>query len=260
MKFLFFIAIGSFLITTVSPAVTMAERDLPTSDHDFTSLISHFERLGFDLQTYLDDSRFEVYDGIGDRFRNSAERRSLSLDEYKNVLGYQGKRSHIVNFIDTHQNVLREAEERYAIPRYVIAAIIGIESDFGQNIGRHNPFNVYVSMYLEDYRAEFARAQLEELLKFVERHGIDVFELKSSYAGAMSFAQFIPYSLNRWFVGDNIFDMNNNILSVANYLAHFKEREGDIEGAVFRYNPSRLYTQAVMSLARDAEELYAAGS
>jgi len=71
----------------------------------------------------------------------------------------------------------------------------------------------------------------------------------------MSFAQFIPYSINRWWVGDDIFDMNNNILSIANYLAHFKDITGTIEGAVFRYNPSSLYRDAVMALSAEAERL-----
>ncbi len=73
----------------------------------------------------------------------------------------------------------------------------------------------------------------------------------------MAFAQFIPYSLNKWFVGNDIFDMNNNIMSVGNYLAHFKERTGDIETAVFRYNPSDMYTRAVLDLAQTAEARYA---
>ncbi|MEX2574600.1 MAG: lytic murein transglycosylase [Balneolaceae bacterium] len=223
-----------------------------------TSLIEYFEQNGFQIKELLADSRFEIYEGIGDRFRHSAERKSLSLDEYKNVLGFEDKRSRITGFINENNDQLTKAEADYDISRYVIAAIIGIESDFGKNIGRFNPFNAYVSMYAEGYRGDFARAQLEELLKFTTRNNIDVFELKSSYAGAMSFAQFIPYSVNKWFVGDDIFDMNNNILSVANYLAHFKEITGSLDGAVFRYNPSRLYTDAVLDLAKEAEDIYTA--
>ncbi|MFU8812942.1 MAG: lytic murein transglycosylase [Balneolaceae bacterium] len=218
-------------------------------------LAERFAGKGVDIKSHLNDSRFELYEGIGDRFRNSAERRTLTLDEYKRVLGYDAKKANITGFLKTHEAKLSEAEETYGIPRYVIAAIIGIESDFGKNIGRHNPFNAYASMVAVNYRAEFAEAQLTELMEFVNRHGIDVFELKSSYAGAMTFAQFIPYSLNKWFVGDDIFDMNNNIMSVGNYLAYFKERTGSLERSVFRYNPSQLYTDAVLSLARDAEAL-----
>lgn len=222
------------------------------------SLIEYLESQNLEIKSYLEHPSFEIYDGIGDRFRNSAERRTLTLDDYKRILGFEAKKRQITGFMETHNEHLTKAEQEYGIPKYVIAAIIGIESDFGRNIGSFNPFNAYVSMYSENYRADFAKAQLEELLKFVERNEIDVFELKSSYAGAISFAQFIPYSLNRWFVGADIFDMNNNIRSIGNYLAHFKEVTGSLERAVFRYNPSQLYTDAVLALAAEAELLAAA--
>lgn len=232
----------------------------PINDNDkykerLSSLKQYFQANNMAIDSHLEDSRFELYEGIGDRFRNSAERRTLSLDEYKGILGFNDKRAKITGFIDENREQLEKAEAEYDIPKYVIAAIIGIESDYGRNIGSFNPFNSYVSMYLVDYRADFARAQLKELIEFVNRNGIDVFELKSSYAGAMSFAQFIPYSLNKWFVGDDIFDMNNNIMSVGNYLAYFVERTGSVDRAVFRYNPSELYTSAVMALAKEAEAL-----
>lgn len=221
------------------------------------SLIEYFDSKDIDLATLLDDPKFEIYDEIGDRFRKSAERKIGSLEEYLRVLGFEDKKSRIGDFMNSYSNAFQEAEKTYDIPKYVIAAIIGIESDFGQNIGSYNPLNVYVSMYTEDYRADFARAQLEELLLFTNRNNIDVFELKSSYAGAMSYGQFIPYSINRWFVGDDIFDMENNIHSIGNYLAHFYEVTGSLEGAVYRYNPSSLYRDAVLTLADEAEKAYA---
>ena len=220
-----------------------------------TQLKEYFKTQGMAIDQLLEDSRFELYEGIGDRFKGSAERRTLNLEEYKGVLGFSDKKARISDFIEEHDDQLTKAENEYNIPKYIIAAIIGIESDYGKNIGSYNPFNAYVSMYAVDYRADFARAQLKELMEFVTRKQIDVFELKSSYAGAMSFAQFIPYSLNKWFVGDDIFDMNNNIMSIGNYLAYFVERTGSVDRAVFRYNPSELYTGAVMALAQEAEAL-----
>lgn len=219
-----------------------------------TALIEYFESKNLDLKSLIDDPNFEIYDGIGDRFKKSAEKKIGSLEDYQRVLGFDDKKRRIGDFMSTHSKSLEEAESTYNIPKYVIAAIIGIESDFGKNIGRYNPLNVYVSMYTEDYRADFAKAQLEELLVFAKRNNIDVFELKSSYAGAMSYGQFIPYSINHWFVGDDIFDMNNNIHSIANYLAHFHEITGSLEGAVYRYNPSSLYRDAVLALADAAEQ------
>ncbi|MFH5833363.1 lytic murein transglycosylase [Halalkalibaculum sp. DA384] len=225
-------------------------------DERLQTLVAYLKQQGYTIGSLLEDERFEIYEKIGDRFRNSAEKKSLGMEQYKRILGFEHKKRNITSFMETHTEQLQKAEETYGISKYVIAAIIGIESDFGKNFGSYNPFNSYVSMYLVDYRADFAQAQLKELLDFTTRNKLDVFELKSSYAGAMSYGQFIPYSINKWFVGSDIFDVNNNILSIANYLSYFKERTGSIETAVLRYNPSSLYRDAVLSLAREAEEMH----
>lgn len=245
------------------PAVVSSANEIPLSndptavDERLSTLIEYMEKEGFNIRGLLKDQRFEIYEDIADRFRKSAERKSHTIESYKNILGFEAKSKAIISFIDAHTPQLTKAEQTYGISKYVIAAILGIESDFGRVTGHYNPFNAYVSMYANNYRQDFAKTQLSELLKFTQRNKIDVFELKSSYAGAMAFAQFIPYSLNKWFVGTDIFDMNNNIMSVGNYLAYFKERTGDIETAVFRYNPSSMYTRAVLDLAHTAKATYA---
>lgn len=252
---IYIIFLALWLLSTIHTKSSASNGSSELNSDRLQQLVEQMQEKNLDLKSLLQDTRFEIYDGIGDRFKSSAEKRTLTLDDYKKILRFDDKASRIGPFMATHSEQLKKAEAEYDIPGTVIAAILGIESDYGLNIGRFNPLNVYVSMYHEDYRSDFALAQLEELLKFTQRNDIDVFELKSSYAGAMSFAQFIPYSVNRWWVGDDIFDMNNNILSIANYLAHFKEITGTIEGAVYRYNPSQLYRDAVMALAAEAEDL-----
>ncbi|MEX0720316.1 MAG: lytic murein transglycosylase [Balneolaceae bacterium] len=237
------------------PTVHNAGESSPvkTYPENLDSLVDYFDSKGVDIKDFLNDPRFKLYDGISKRFINAAEYKAGSFENYKTVLGFDNKKDRIYEFMSANSAALDEAEEKYGISRHVISAIIGVESSYGKVVGKYNPFNAYVSMYSEEYRAEFAQSQLEELLLFTERNNLDVFELKSSYAGAMSYAQFIPYSLNRWFVGDNLADMDNNIYSVANYLAHFLEITGSIEKAVYRYNPSQMYTDAVMALAKEAE-------
>lgn len=257
------LAAGAADITAV-PAVEADSPNVPAKadtlygsnayGEQLAELARHFKNRDQSLDSLLRDPRFEIYESIGDRFRGSAEKKSRGRNEYKQVLEFDDKTERIAAFMDRHADVLRKAEREYGISPYVIAAIIGIESDFGTKNGRYNPFNSYVSMYVTGYRRSFARAQLEELLAFTERKNLDVFELKSSYAGAVSSAQFIPYSLNKWFVGDDIFDMGNSILSVGNYLAYFLERTGDLRTAVIRYNPSGLYADTVLELAKKAEQ------
>jgi membrane-bound lytic murein transglycosylase B len=223
-------------------------------EEELNTLKQNLAQQGHHINNLFNDQRFEVYGDIGNRFRNSAERTTPTLNEYKKILDFDTKMNKGVEFLHTHEEQLKKAEQEYGISRHLITAIIGIESQYGQVLGSYNPFNVYVSMIAVDYRADFASAQLKELLEFTERKGIDVFTLKSSYAGAMSPAQFIPYSVNKWWVGDDIFDMNNSIMSVGNYLAYFKERTNSLRTTVLRYNPSDLYADTILDLADAIEE------
>lgn len=215
-------------------------------------LIEHFNRKDYDIEALLEDDRFELVPQIREKFVYSAEKKMETFQDYQEVLNYDRKKDLIPEFAQTYSKALKHAEDTYGIPREVIIGILGVESEFGTYSGKYNPFNAYVSMYAADYRSKFALAQLEELVEWADKNKVDVFELKSSYAGAMSYAQFIPYSLNRWFVGTELYDMENNIYSVANYLAHFKSRTGSLEKAILKYNNSSLYQQAVLSLADDA--------
>lgn len=234
-------------------------QDTLSSDEKYhkniSSLINYLGEKGFQLNDLLQDPRFEIYEGIRNKFIYSAERKSQTLEEYKNALGYKYLKNRISDFINNKINQLIVAEEAYRISKYITSAIIGIESDFGENMGDFNPFNAYVSMYVDNYKKEFASTQLEELLIFCEKNEIDVLSLKSSYAGAISHAQFLPSSLNRWFIGNDLYNMDNNISSVANYLSHFKKRMGRLEKAIFKYNPDKLFVRTVLDLAKDAEEI-----
>ena len=217
-----------------------------------------FEKKGYDLAPLLADSRFVYIEGITQKFTRSAERRIESFEDYKEVLAYEIKKNKLAEFYSTYSAELQAAEEEFDIPKEIIMGILGVESEFGTYKGNYNPFNAYISMMAEDYRYSFAEAQLEELLKFCKRTGLDIMSLQSSYAGAMSYAQFIPYSLNRWWKnseGQGLYHMPDNIRSVANYLAHFTKIEGNVEGAILRYNTSSLYQQAVLSLAEDAKQV-----
>jgi membrane-bound lytic murein transglycosylase B len=221
-------------------------------EKNIKELTEYFEAKGYAFNKMIEDPRFKLVEDITGKFTRAAEIKIESFEDYQGAVGYNSKKDNIRSFMTEYAADLDEAEKEYGIPKTIIAGILGIESEFGRYKGSYNPFNAYVSMYAEGHRAKFAKAQLEELLKFTRERNMDVLSLESSYAGAMSYAQFIPYSLNRWWVGDDLYHMPNNIKSVANYLAHFKEITGSVEKAVFRYNPSTMYTKVVLALADEA--------
>ncbi|WP_290963561.1 lytic murein transglycosylase [Gracilimonas sp.] len=218
-------------------------------------LSEYFESKGYAFNQLLEDSRFKLIEDITGKFTRAVEIKIESFEDYQGIIKYDVKKQKLEDFLVKYAPELDAAQEKYGIPKHVIAGIIGIESEFGKYKGSYNPFNAYVSMYAEGYRSEWSKAQLEELLIFAKKNDLDILSLESSYAGAMSYAQFIPYSLNRWWVGSDLYYMPNNIFSVANYLSHFYEITGSMEKAVMRYNPSTMYTKVVLELAEEARKL-----
>ncbi len=231
----------------------------PLSDEVKTKLIEHFDNKGVDIRPILEDPRFALIEDITGKFKRAVEIKIEGFEDYQKVLNYEKKKNDLPGFATQYAADLADAEKEYGIPKEVIIGILGVESGFGLHKGKYNPFNAYVSMIAEDYRATFALAQLEELLLFAKKHQLDVMSLKSSYAGAMSYAQFLPWSLNRYFVGDDLYDMRNNIHSVAKFLAHYRYVTGSVEKAILRYNPSTMYQQAVLALAEDAKAVLQEG-
>jgi membrane-bound lytic murein transglycosylase B len=218
-------------------------------------LVAHFNHKGVDINPLLQDDRFALVEDITGKFTRAVEIKINSFEDYQDRINFARKRDLIAVFYSEYHMELKAAEAEYGIPKEVIIGILGVESEFGRYKGSYNPFNAYVSMFVEGYRTEWTLQQLEELIKFANKKQLDVLDMKSSYAGAMSYAQFIPWSLNRYWVGSDLYHMPDNINSVANYLAHYKEVTGSLNKSILRYNPSTMYQKAVLALAEEAEAI-----
>jgi membrane-bound lytic murein transglycosylase B len=70
----------------------------------------------------------------------------------------------------------------------------------------------------------------------------------TSTAGAQGPMQFIPSTWAAYGMGGNIRDPHDAILGAANYL-HASGAPGDVRGALYSYNPSQHYVNAVMAYA-----------
>ena len=218
-------------------------------------LVEHFENQGINIQPLIKDPRFAFVDDITSKFTSAVEIKIETFQDYKKAINYDRKKDNISYFYSEYHKELKVAEKEYGIPKELIIGILAVESEYGQYKGSYNPFNVYVSMYVEEYRTNWSLAQLEELIKFSDRMNLDIHEIKSSYAGAISYAQFIPWSLNRFWVGSELYHMPDNINSVANYLSHYKNITNSLEKSILRYNPSSMYQKAVLALAEDAQKI-----
>lgn len=137
-------------------------------------------------------------------------------------------------FWRAHRDTLEQAEQRYGVPAKVIVAIIGVETSYGQNMGK---FSVLDALYTLGFhypkRADFFRSELGHFFELAREEGWEVTKPKGSYAGAMGMGQFIPSSYRHYavdFDGDQHRDLFRNtkdaIGSVANYFAMHKWHKG----------------------------------
>ena len=163
-----------------------------------------------------------------------AERR-LDWGEYKQLFVKASKITRGVIFWLEHEEALRRAEKEYGVPAELIVSIIGVETHFGRNMGSYRALDALATLAF-DYprRAAFFQDQLRDSLLVCQQEKCDVTQLKSSYAGAMGFGQFMPSSFLAYAVdfdhdGDRDIwnSVDDAIGSVANYFKQFGWRYGE---------------------------------
>ena len=144
-------------------------------------------------------------------------------------------------FMHAYEAQLKEAETQFGVPAEIIAAIIGVETIYGRQLGRFGVFAALTTLAF-DYppRAELFRKELEELLLLAREENRDPLAYTGSYAGALGLPQFLPSSRRRFaidFDRDGRIDLAGSpadaIGSVASFLAgHGWEKDAPIAVAV----------------------------
>ena len=132
-----------------------------------------------------------------------------------------------VRFMAENAALLDAAEAVYGVPAALLTAIIGIETNYGRNLGAYRALDALATLgFAYPRRADFFRDELEALLLLAREEDIDAAAVEGSYAGALGVAQFIPSSYRAYAVD---FDQDGRrdlwrskadiIGSVAAYLA-----------------------------------------
>ncbi|MFP4368454.1 MAG: lytic murein transglycosylase [Candidatus Kapaibacterium sp.] len=115
-----------------------------------------------------------------------------------------------------------------------------------------------------DKKSNWAIGELIALSEIYNRSDIDIMNLEGSWAGAFGISQFLPSSYINWAVdGDDngiidLFTLEDAVFSVGNYLKvnGWDDEENSRRDAVFHYNNSSAYVNAVFSLASMLEDPY----
>jgi len=139
-----------------------------------------------------------------------------------------------VNFWNSHHRAIQAASKQYGIDPEYIVAIIGVETLYGRNTGKHNVLRSLTTLAMDfPKRSAFYTSELEHFFQLIREEGIlNPTILHGSYAGAMGLGQFISSSYRKYaidFNGDGRKDLWNPedaIGSVANYFYHHGWQRG----------------------------------
>jgi len=99
-----------------------------------------------------------------------------------------------------HDATLRAVEKAYGVDRYVIAALWGVESDFGKIKGDFFLPHALANVICAGRKPKFFKNELIQALKLVTRGDIRLKDLQGSWAGAFGQAQFLPSTYVRYAV------------------------------------------------------------
>jgi len=158
------------------------------------------------------------------------------------------------------------AEQRYGVPKQVITAIWGIESNYGQNFGSTEVIDALATLGYEGRRQDFFKEQLFAALQILQQGDISRDRMLGSWAGAMGNTQFLPTVFLSSAVdadGDGRRDIWGSIpdvmASTANYLAQSGWQRGQPWGVEVTLPPGFDYAVAELSTRRPVAQWAALG-
>lgn len=193
----------------------------------------------------------------------------------------------VLKFIESNRATFKEAEKKFRVPKEVIASLLWVETKHGRDLGTFHVASALFSMAQADYptlldqildtakqkaasydkametqiaerakrKADWAAAELAALEEIHNKQWKDVETLNGSFSGAFGMAQFVPSSYITWARSKkekpNLFQADDSILSVANYLQSngWQEKRKTHEAALFHYNRDKAYVKHILHMS-----------
>jgi len=173
-------------------------------------------------------ARARYQQGIIDAITRPAEAKPWK--DYRPLFLGQKRIDEGIAFYRAERETLELLSERYGVPAEVIVAIVGVETFYGRNVGKHKALDALATLAFHyPPRQPFFRSELKQLfLLSGPQFPYKLDELVGSYAGAMGMGQFMPSSIAKYAIdgdGDakvDLWQSRSDVLSsVANYLAGY---------------------------------------
>ncbi len=103
-----------------------------------------------------------------------------------------------------HAKLLAEIEKQYGVPARYLVAFWGMETNYGNYLGKHSTIASLATLAYDPRRSTFFRKQLINALRIIDQGHVKTEDMVGSWAGAMGHLQFMPSTFLQYAAdGDN---------------------------------------------------------
>jgi len=135
-------------------------------------------------------------------------------------------------------STLRQIEARYGVKAEHVLGVWGVESNFGQTLGKKPLFESLATLSCFDRRQSYFQGEYTNALKIVQNGDIAPSDMTGSWAGAFGQTQFMPSTFLELavdFDGDGRRDLVNSVPDALASTANFLDNRGYRTGEPWGY-------------------------
>jgi lytic murein transglycosylase len=168
--------------------------------------------------------------------------------------------------LQRHAALLAKIEQQFGVPRQILVAIWGLESDFGKgDMGKLPVIRTLATLAHDCRRSDLFQGELIAALKIVQRGDLPLRDLIGAYAGEIGQTQFLPSSYIKYgvdFDGDGRVDLRHSVPDVLASTANLLHTNGWVAGqpyhegtpnfeAMHEWNHSETYRKTLVLFAQE---------
>src|SRR5271170_1700972 len=160
--------------------------------------------------------------------------------------------------------LLSSIEARFGVPRQILVAIWGLETDFGRgDMGKLPVIRTLTTLAHDCRRSDLFQGELMAALKIIQRGDLPLHDLIGAFAGEIGQTQFLPSSYIKYGVdydGDGRVDLRHSVPDVLASTANLLHTNGWQPGQPYRegtanfeamreWNHSEIYRKTLVLFA-----------
>ncbi len=163
---------------------------------------------------------------------------SKAFWDYLEVLVNDTRVQNGLAMLEKYRNEFAQVEKAYGVERYVIAAIWGVETNYGTITGDRPVIRSTATLACVGRRQSYFRDEFLATLEILHRNDVAPDKLKGSWAGAFGHTQFMPTTFKRYAVDfnkDGRRDIVDTPLDMIASTANKISKAGWVSGSTWGY-------------------------